>query len=80
MRIPDKCSCGGRCLVYCSVRNASFLVRYRRCDRCHELSKSIVLKTFLSGNESIDHERIDATIKKVLDTRHTEQGNAHGNF
>lgn len=62
MRIPERCSCGGRCLVYCSVRHAAFLVRYRRCDSCHELSKSIVLKTFLSGIPIVEPMPFDATM------------------
>ena len=74
MRIPDKCNCGGRCLVYCSVRHAAFLVRYRRCDSCHELSKSIVLKTFLSGKPIVGSEQESATITGVPNISHNRQG------
>lgn len=75
MRIPERCSCGGRALVYCSVRHYSFLVRYRRCDRCSELSKSIVLNPALSGIPIVGSEQVSAKIIDVpFDSRRQEQG------
>lgn len=75
MRIPERCQCGGRCLVYCSVRHDSFLVRYRRCDRCSELSKSIVLNPALSGIPIVGSEQVSATIKNVpFDSHRQGQG------
>jgi hypothetical protein len=60
MRIPSSCSCGGRALVYCTIRHASFVVRYRRCDSCHQTSKSIQLKKFLSSKHILDVATVDA--------------------
>jgi hypothetical protein len=53
MRIPSRCSCGGRALTYCTIQCDRYTIRYRRCDRCGETSKSIQIRS-LSSNKSID--------------------------
>ncbi len=60
MRIPSSCSCGGRALTYCTIQSERYVVRYRRCDRCGETSKSIQMKTFLSSNLVLDDATVDA--------------------
>jgi len=72
MRVPARCiQCDGRAMVYATVRHASFVVRYRRCDCCGTTSKSIQMKTFLSSNKSIDVAlsavtmRVSSTTKEI---------------
>jgi hypothetical protein len=61
MRIPARCSqCQGRSLTYATVRHASFVVRYRRCDSCGTTSKSISLKPVLSSIPVVDVATVDA--------------------
>jgi hypothetical protein len=69
MRIPSRCSCGGRSMVYCTIRHASFVVRYRRCDSCHQTSKSIQMKIGMSSNNSIDVALSVVTIRKSFEPR-----------
>jgi len=54
MRIPAKCNCGGRALVYANVKHATFAVQYRRCDKCRETSKSIRMKSCLSSKHVVE--------------------------
>ncbi len=58
MRIPERCKiCGGRSLVYASIRGAVFRVRYARCESCDATTKTIAAipqKTCLYSND-IEH-------------------------
>ena len=55
MRIPARCiQCHGRAMVYCTIRHASFVVRYRRCSECGTTSKTIQMKKILSSNPVVD--------------------------
>lgn len=64
MRVPAVCpSCdSGRAMVYATVRRSSFVVRYRKCDRCNETSKTILV---LSSNELLESARLSAMIGSV---------------
>jgi hypothetical protein len=74
MRIPDSCLCGGRSLVYCSIKSDRYTIRYRRCDRCGETSKSIQLKKILSSISLID--QVDAPVTmRVSSTQEIKNDN-----
>ena len=69
MRIPSTCDCGGRAMVYCTIRHESFVVRYRRCDSCGDTSKSIQLKKFLSSNHVLDVASDDTDTLSAINTK-----------
>ncbi len=63
MRIPASCDhCHGRAMVYATVRHATFVVRYRRCDSCGTTSKTISLKSILSSIQSVEQVGAPVTI------------------
>ena len=77
MRVADDCNLcpDGRALVYATIQGERYTVRYRRCDRCGETSKSIQMKTFLSSKHSVEPEQANATIdgeRFTLDHSHGE--------
>jgi hypothetical protein len=65
MRIPSRCSCGGRALTYATVQSERYTTRYRRCDSCGETLKSIQIRS-LSSNKSIDVATVDADNSVVI--------------
>ncbi len=65
MRVPEKCDCGGRRLTYATVQSERYTIRYKRCDVCHETSKSIQIRS-LSSNMSIDVATVDADNSVVI--------------
>jgi hypothetical protein len=68
MRIPARCElCHGRALIYCTIEHERYVVRYRRCDVCHETSKTIQM--FLSSNSIIEVLPVDADTGRVIHTR-----------
>ena len=70
MRIPARCSqCDGRAMVYATIRHASFVVRYRRCDSCHQTSKSIQMKVGMPSNDIVDSALSAVTIRKSFEPR-----------
>jgi hypothetical protein len=69
MRIPDRCLCGGRCLVYATIQADRYTIRYRRCDRCGTTSKSIQMKKILSSISLIDQVVVPVTIGESLTTK-----------
>ena len=75
MRIPARCiQCDGRALTYATVQADRFTVRYRRCDRCGETSKSIQLKKILSSISLID--QVDAPVTmRVSSTQEIKNDN-----
>ena len=64
MRIPSRCSCGGRALTYCTIQADRYTIRYRRCDRCGTTNKSIQMKSGMSSNKSVDSELDIVTIEE----------------
>jgi hypothetical protein len=64
MRIPERCDCGGRAMVYCTIQSAGYSVRYRRCDSCGCTSKSIGLKKLLSSKDHVPSAETDAIIRE----------------
>lgn len=49
-------------MVYATVRRSSFVVRYRKCDRCNQTSKTILV---LSGNQMIESAGSGAMIGSI---------------
>lgn len=76
MRVPERCQCGGRCLVYATIQHERYTVRYRRCSCCHETSKSIQMKSFLSSKPIVELVPFDATMPlyRTTNTTNKEQG------
>ena len=70
MRIPARCiQCDGRALVYATVRHASFVVRYRRCDQCGTTSKSIQMKIGMPSKHVLDVASDDTDTSSVIHHR-----------
>jgi hypothetical protein len=67
MRIAAKCEkCSlGRALVHTTIEHARYIVRYRRCDVCHDPSKTIQM--ILTRNENIDC-RVDVRKDNTVET------------
>jgi hypothetical protein len=63
MRVAERClECDGRALVYSTVKVERFVIRYRRCDRCGDTTKTIQIKNILSSKEILDSISHDAKI------------------
>jgi len=69
MRIPSRCDCGGRCLVYATIQADLYTIRYRRCDRCGTASKSIQMKKILSSISLIDQVVAPVTIGESFEQK-----------
>jgi hypothetical protein len=79
MRIASDCDqCnGGKAKVYATIRGAEYVTRYRRCDRCGELSKTMQKKISslsLSSNKPIGFTHDIATIESSVSITHTAHG------
>jgi hypothetical protein len=68
MRIPSRCSCGGRALTYCTVQSERYTTRYRRCDSCGETLKSIQIRS-LSSISLIDQVVAPVTIGESFEQK-----------